>query len=197
MFPFQKPYGLYCLFSADSTSWTGHDLKVWFQARVVSIKVPSTFKVSSTWAGHHSNHARNCSDILIHATHKQTGLRTGAPPPLSRSTACSGRWSCPMFNNQPLLLTERWCSYLKTPGVRCQARTSRSSSGDTFWPISVQQPVYVTQRYQISSLGTSTEARLKKQQVPGTIFGWSTHKKRRAKSRWVELVTVGGKGPYV
>ena len=32
----------------------------------------------------------------------------------------------------------------------------------SLWPISGQQPVYVTQKYQISSLGTSTEVRLKK-----------------------------------
>ena len=36
----------------------------------------------------------------------------------------------------------------------------------SLWPISGQQPVYVTQTYQISSLGTSTEVRQKKYQVP-------------------------------
>ena len=40
----------------------------------------------------------------------------------------------------------------------------------SLWAISDQQPVYVTQEYQISSLGTSTEVRLKKYQVPGTRF---------------------------
>ena len=45
-----------------------------------------------------------------------------------------------------------------------------SSSGVTLWPISGQQAVYVTEKYQISSLGPSTEVRLKKYQVPGTRY---------------------------
>ena len=36
----------------------------------------------------------------------------------------------------------------------------------SLWPISGQQPIYFTQKYQFSSLGTSTEVRLKKYQVP-------------------------------
>ena len=56
--------------------------------------------------------------------------------------------------------------------VRCHAQKSRSTLfvQGSLWPISGQQPVYVTQKYQISSLGTSTGVRLKKYQVPGTRY---------------------------
>ena len=58
------------------------------------------------------------------------------------------------------------------PGVGCQAWTSCSSLFvvASLWPISGQQPVYVTQNYQISSLGTSTEVRQKKYQVSDTRY---------------------------
>ena len=47
------------------------------------------YSTSSTWAGRHGTHERNCSDTLIHETHNQTGLHTGASLPLAQYPACS------------------------------------------------------------------------------------------------------------
>ena len=52
------------------------------------------------------------------------------------------------------------------------------------WPIGGQQLVYVTQKYQLISLGTSTEVLLKK--VPGTRYFFCNAKKKQAKARRVE-----------
>ena len=79
-------------------------------------------------------------------------------------------------------------------GVRLGRRAHHDSfalSGITLWPISGQQPVYVTQKYQISSLGTLTEVRLKKYQVPN--FG-DRNTKKAAKLRRVQLVLSVEKG---
>ena len=81
--------------------------------------------------------------------------------------------------------------------LRCRARMSRSSSGVTLWPISGQQPVYVTQKYWISSHGTSTEVRLKKKPQ----FGNGNAKKGRSRqnelarghmraTRWIRPIAV-------
>ena len=72
----------------------------------------------------------------------------------------------------------------------CQTRTSRSTTGVALWPISGQQPIYV---YQISSLGTSTEVRQKKYQVPGATFWWSKRdRKRKVKAIWAGTVVEKG-----
>ena len=67
------------------------------------------------------------------------------------------------------------------PGVRLGHRAQLdSSSGVTLWPINGQQPVNVTQKYQISSLGISKEERLKKYQLAGIRYLILVMKRKKA-----------------
>ena len=178
------------LFPTDSSSSTRRDL-VCFQARRVSIwnKVPL-------------QHGRVVIDRMretaVTCLSRRRTNRRGYTQ--ERLHLCRGprrvlaRWSCPMFNNQSLLLTERWC---RVSGVRLGHHThhySDASSGVTLWPISGQQPVlrHTKAPGQLSWTLDGVETN----KVPGTSFRWSKRKKRRAKSRQVALVLSVEKDHY-
>ena len=120
--------------------------------------------ISVTWTGRHSTHARNCD---IYATHYQTVLCTEASPPLSRSTACSCALipPCSIIDHYCWLNADASIQRCLVSGVRLGRRAHHySASGVT---LANQWPVGCLRYDQISSLGTSTEVRLKKYQTPG------------------------------
>ena len=120
---------------------------------------------SSIWAVRHSTHRPNCSDVFIHATHKQTGLHKGAFPPLSRSTACS----CALFLLFSII--KHYCRLNTDASIYgCRAWTSFSYQ----WPAASLRHTKVSDQLSWNLDGGET----KKYQVPH--FG-----DRNAKKGWL------------
>ena len=75
-------------------------------------------------------------------------------------------------------------------GVRLGCRAHHESSGVTLCPISGRVPAYVTQKYQLRSVGTYTEVILKNHHFSRYQISVMETQKRRAKSRRGELVLL-------